>query len=241
MDGEAADLLDWELLLASPAAAAATAEPCAGGREGEDDAGAIKHDYFDLGSDAKYPERVSLSEEDKEEEEDEEEATSGNASWVEPDPDVLVFPGSHRAALWSDSSSDGERREEAEVAEPLEVPVEEAASEGAIAKGGVVRWWQLPMGMLRAWALRAARSAWSVPVAVALLGIAVLGRRLYRMRRQSKAMTRVRLVLDEKKASQFKAQAPHLNGSILMVRRSPMIKPMLPANGVTPWPVLGHI
>ncbi|KAG8078695.1 hypothetical protein GUJ93_ZPchr0007g3827 [Zizania palustris] len=224
MDGEAADLFDWELLLASPAAAA---EPCTGFREGEDDAGAIKHDYFDLGSD------VCFSAEDKEEE-----ATSGNASWVEPDPDDLVF---HCTALWSDSSSDGERHEEAEVAEPLELPVEEDASEGAVAKGGVVRWWHLPMGMLRAWALRAARSAWSVPVAVALLGIVVLGRRLYRMRRQSKAMGRVRLVLDKKKASQFKAQAPHLNGSILMARRAPMIKHMLPVSGVTLWPVLGHI
>jgi len=47
---------DWELLLASPKAAAA--EPYAGGG-GEDDAGAIKHDYFDLGSDAKYPRRAS--------------------------------------------------------------------------------------------------------------------------------------------------------------------------------------
>ncbi|KAL5227761.1 hypothetical protein ABZP36_016026 [Zizania latifolia] len=233
MDGEAADLLDWELLVASPTAAAAAAT----GKEGEDDAGAIKHDYFDLGSDVKYPERVSFSKEDTEEEE----AASGNASWVEPDPDDLVFPGPDRAALWSDSSSDGERREEAEMAEPLELPVEEAAGEGAVAKGGVVRWWQLPMGMLRAWALRAARSAWSMPVAVALLGIAVLGRRLYRMRRQSKAMARVRLVLDEKKVSQFKAQASPLNGSIPMARRVPMIKPMLPANGVTPWPVLGHL
>jgi 1,4-dihydroxy-2-naphthoate octaprenyltransferase len=35
------------------------------------------------------------------------------------------------------------------------------------------------------------------------------------------------------KASQFKAQR--------MLRRAPMIKPLLPANGVTPWPVLGHL
>ncbi|EEC71913.1 hypothetical protein OsI_04694 [Oryza sativa Indica Group] len=97
------------------------------------------------------------------------------------------------------------------------------------------------MGVLRAWALRAARSVWSLPVAVALLGIAVLGRRLYRMRRQSKAVARVRLVLDEKKASQFKAQASRLNESFPMARRAPIMKPLLPANGVTPWPVLGHI
>ena len=69
------------------------------------------------------------------------------------------------------------------------------------AKGGAAaaaRWWRLPVEVLRLWAARAARSAWSVPVAVALLGIAVLGRRLYRMRRQSKAVARVRLVLDDK-------------------------------------------
>lgn len=141
MDGEAADLNDWELLLASPTAAdeAAAAETRDGG--GDDEAGAIKYDYFELGSDVKYPERVSFSKELEEEGEGEEEegVASGNASWVEPDPDDLVFPGPDRAALWSDSSDDGERREEAEATEPL--PVEAAAAEveageGAVTKGG---------------------------------------------------------------------------------------------------------
>uniref|UniRef100_A0ACD5WKZ1 Uncharacterized protein n=1 Tax=Avena sativa TaxID=4498 RepID=A0ACD5WKZ1_AVESA len=238
MDREAAaDLQEWELLLASPTAGAAV--PYAGGREVEDDAGAIKYDYFELGSDAKYTRRASLSMEEEEEEVTDEEA--GNAGWVEPHPDALAFPARDRAALWSDSSSDGERREEAEPtpAEPLVEPPQEvaAADEGAVAKGGPpaapAPWWKLPMEVLRLWAARAARSAWSVPVAVALLGIAVLGRRLYRMRRQSKAVARVRLVLDDKKTSQFKAQR--------MLRRAPMIKPLLPPNGVTPWPVLGHL
>ncbi|RCV28456.1 hypothetical protein SETIT_5G405400v2 [Setaria italica] len=247
---------DWELLLASPKAAAA-AEPYAGGG-GEDDAGAIKHDYFDLGSDAKYPRRTSLSKEDEEEEEEEVEgllAASDNASWVEPDPDDLLFPGRDRAALWSDSSSDGERPE-VEVTEPVEraraeagaaaaaaaAEAEAEGAEGAVAKGGGPEpWWKLPLDALRVWALRAARSAWSVPFAVALLGFAVLGRRLYRMRRQSKAVGRVRLVLDEKKASQFKGQASRLKESTAMLRRAPIIKPMLPANAVTPWPVLGHL
>lgn len=199
---------DWELLLASPkAAAAAAAEPYASAG-GEDDAGAIKHDYFDLSSDAKYPRRASLSKEDEEVEEVEGLlAASDSASWVEPDPDDLLFPGRDRAALWSDSSSDGERPE-VEVTEPVERAGAEAGAasaataegaEGAVAKGGApVRWWKLPLDALRVWALRAARSAWSVPFAVALLGFAVLGRRLYRMRRQSKAVGRVRLVLDEK-------------------------------------------
>ncbi|CAO1946818.1 unnamed protein product, partial [Urochloa humidicola] len=235
---------DWELLLASPKAAAA--EPYAGGG-GEDDAGAIKHDYFDLGSDAKYPRRASLSKEDDEEEEVEGLlAASDNASWVEPDPDDLLFPDRDRAALWSDSSSDGERTE-VEVTEPVERARAEGeaaveGAEGAVAKGGApVRWWKLPLDALRVWALRAARSAWSVPFAVALLGFAVLGRRLYRMRRQSKAVGRVRLVLDEKKASQFRGQASRLNESTAILRRAPIIKPMLPTNGVTPWPVLGHL
>ncbi|PWZ33797.1 hypothetical protein Zm00014a_023170 [Zea mays] len=238
---------DWELLLASPKAASA-AEPYAGG--GEDDAGAIKHDYFDLGSDAKYPRRASLSTGD--EEEGAEEGllrASDNASWVEPDPDDLLFPGRDRAALWSDSSSDGERPE-VEATDPVGRAREEggvmaAAAdgvEGAVAKGGEhVRWWKLPLDALRVWAMRAARSACSVPFAVALLGFAVLGRRLYRMRRQSKAAARVRLVFDEKKASQFKGQSSRLNESTTMMRRTPFIKPMLPANGVTPWPVLGHL
>lgn len=206
---------DWELLLASPkAVGVAAVEPYAGsgggGGGGEDDAGAIKHDYFDLGSDAKYPLRASLSKGNEEDEEGMEEGLLGaadNASWVEPDPDDLLFPGRDRAALWSDSSSDGERPE-VEATDPVERAREEEAGvtaaaadggEGAVAKGGgPVPWWKLPLDALRVWALRAARSAWSVPFAVALLGFAVLGRRLYRMRRQSKAVARVRLVLDEK-------------------------------------------
>ncbi|KAM3370873.1 hypothetical protein ACQJBY_018305 [Aegilops geniculata] len=66
------------------------------------------------------------------------------------------------------------------------------------AKGGAAAaapWWRLPVEVLLLWATRAARSAWSVSVAIALLGIAVLGRR---MRRQSKAVARLRLVLDDK-------------------------------------------
>ncbi|XP_047055700.1 uncharacterized protein LOC124661856 [Lolium rigidum] len=232
MDREAAaDLQEWELLLASPTAPA----PYAGG--GEDDAGAIKYDYFELGSDAKYARRASMSMAAAEEEEEGTDEEAGSAGWVEPHPDALAFPARDRAALWSDSSSDGERRDEAEpLAEPpQDVTAVPAADEGTVAKGGAAPapWWKLPMEVLRLWAARAARSAWSVPVAVALLGFAVLGRRLYRMRRQSKAVARVRLVLDDKKASQFKAQR--------MLRRAPMIKPLLPANGVTPWPVLGHL
>jgi hypothetical protein len=181
---------DWELLLASPKAAA---EPYAG---------AIKYDYFGLDSEAKCPRGASLSEggEDEDQEENELLSDSGNASWVEPDPDDLAFPGRDRAALWSDSSSDGERPE-VEASEPVERATEEAAAvaEGPLAKGGgAATWWKLPLDALRVWALRMARSAWSVPFAIALLGFAVLGRRLYRMRRQSKAVARVRLVLDEK-------------------------------------------
>ena len=220
MDREAAaDLQEWELLLASPTAAAA--EPYAGGGEVEDDAGAIKYDYFELGSDAKYARRASLSMAGEEEEEGTDEE-AGSAGWVEPHPDALAFPARDRAALWSDSSSDGERREEAEATEPLVEPVAAvpAADEGAVAKGGAAPppWWKLPMEVLRLWAARAARSTWSVPVAVALLGIAVLGRRLYRMRRQSKAVARVRLVLDDK-VRPFASCRAVLRANRLILRR----------------------
>jgi hypothetical protein len=65
---------------------------------------------------------------------------SGNARWVEPDPDDLAFPGRDRAALWSDLSSDGEPPE-VEAPVPVEWATEEAVAapaevEGAVAKGG---------------------------------------------------------------------------------------------------------
>jgi hypothetical protein len=64
---------------------------------------------------------------------------SGNARWVEPDPDDLAFPGRDRAALWSDLSSDGEPPE-VEAPVPVEWATEEAVAapaevEGAVAKG----------------------------------------------------------------------------------------------------------
>jgi hypothetical protein len=209
----AADLQEWELLLASPTAAA-TSVPYAGGREVEDDAGAIKYDYFDLDSDTR---RASLSMAEEAEEGTDEEA--GSAGWVEPHPDALAFPPRDRAALWSDSSSDGERREEPEATEPPPEEVAAAAEEkGPVAPAPAAPWWKLPMEVLRLWAARAARSAWSVPVAVALLGIAVLGRRLYRMRRQSRAVARVRLILDDKVRPSASCRAM-LRANRLIMRR----------------------
>ena len=52
--------------------------------------------------------------------------------------------------------------------------------------------------VLRWWSDRRISTKLTALVVAALLGFAVLGRRLYRMRRQSKAVGRVRLVLDEK-------------------------------------------
>jgi hypothetical protein len=76
----------------------------------------------------------------------------------------------------------GPSRPEVEAPVPVERDTEEVAAKGA----GAARWWKLPLDALRVWALRVATSAWSVPFAIALLGFAILGRRLYRMRRQTK-------------------------------------------------------
>lgn len=89
---------DWELLLASHKDTAA-AEPYAGNKE--DNTDAIKHDYFNLGSDAKYARRALLSKGDSKEEE-ELLADSGNLGSVELDPDDLIFSSRDHEALWSD-------------------------------------------------------------------------------------------------------------------------------------------
>ncbi|KAL9262439.1 hypothetical protein AKJ16_DCAP13097 [Drosera capensis] len=135
-----------------------------------------------------------------------------------------------------------ERREEnlEETVMKREVRVEEAA---VVVKGDVrkeeekkVVWWKAPLELLRCCVLKVS-PAWSFSVAAAaVMGFVILGRRLYRMKRRTRAKV---TTVDDKKVSQLISHAARLNEAFSVVRRVPVIRPALPSQpGVAPWPVL---
>ncbi|WKA11718.1 hypothetical protein VitviT2T_029191 [Vitis vinifera] len=99
-----------------------------------------------------------------------------------------------------------------------------------------VVWWKVPLEFFRYCAFRVS-PVWSFSVAAAILGIVILGRRLYRMKRKSRSL-QLKVTVDDKKVSQFMSRAARLNEAFSVVRRVPIIRPALPAAGVNPWPVM---
>nr|CAB3446915.1 unnamed protein product [Digitaria exilis] len=61
----------------------------------------------------------------------------------------------------------------------------------------VVVWWRLPFRLLHycAWKVK---PVWSFSVAAALLGLVVLGRRMYRMKRKAKGLPQIKIAFDDK-------------------------------------------
>ncbi|KAJ7982663.1 Transmembrane protein [Quillaja saponaria] len=97
-------------------------------------------------------------------------------------------------------------------------------------------WWKVPFEVLKYCVCRV-NPAWSFSVAAALMGFIILGRRLYRMKRKTQSL-QLKVTMDDKKVSQFMSRAARLNEAFSVVRRVPIIRPSLPAAGVTPWPVM---
>ena len=73
---------------------------------------------------------------------------------------------------------------------------EEVESKGAKEMKRRVVWWKVPLEFLRYCAFRVS-PAWSFSVAAAILGIVILGRRLYRMKRKSKSL-QLNVTVDDK-------------------------------------------
>ncbi|KZV50898.1 hypothetical protein F511_10469 [Dorcoceras hygrometricum] len=106
---------------------------------------------------------------------------------------------------------------------------------GEIKRSGVL-WWKMPMELLKCCLFRMS-PMWTVSVAAALMGFVILGRRLYKMKTKTKILE-IRVALDDKKASQVMSRAARLNESFSVVKRVPVIRPSLPAVGVTTWPAM---
>ncbi|KAK9270947.1 hypothetical protein L1049_026535 [Liquidambar formosana] len=130
---------------------------------------------------------------------------------------------------------EGERHEVSEGNENENVAINEVKFSGEEEKRGVV-WWKLPLEFLKYCAFRVS-PLWSFSVAAAVVGFVILGRRLYKMKRRSRSL-QLKVTVDDKKVSQFMTRAARLNEAFSVVRRVPIIRPSLPAAGVTPWPVM---
>ncbi|WOL04475.1 hypothetical protein Cni_G13196 [Canna indica] len=102
-------------------------------------------------------------------------------------------------------------------------------------KRGTV-WWKFPFELLKFCAFRV-KPVWSISIAAAILGVLMLGKRLYSMKQKARIIP-LKLILDEKKASQLKTHAARLNEAFSVVSRSPIVRASLPAGGLTPWSVV---
>ncbi|OVA10216.1 hypothetical protein BVC80_1595g23 [Macleaya cordata] len=112
---------------------------------------------------------------------------------------------------------------------------EESVNSGEGEKRGMV-WWKLPLELLKFCVFRVS-PVWSFSIAAAVVGFVILRRRLHKMKRKSQSIA-LKVTVEDKKVSQFMTRATRLNEAFSVVKRAPMIRPSLPAGGVTPWPVM---
>lgn len=116
-----------------------------------------------------------------------------------------------------------------------DVLIETMKSDGE-ERNRVAVWWKLPLDLLK-YCLFRASPVWTLSVAAAMMGVVILGRRLYKMKRKSRTL-QLKVTVDDKKVSQFMSRAARLNEAFSVVKRGPIIRPSLPAAGIAPWPMM---
>ncbi|MCL7042166.1 hypothetical protein MKW94_007975 [Papaver nudicaule] len=136
----------------------------------------------------------------------------------------------------SDGGGEETPEEENGGVSAAQVVVSEGGGGGGDKRGGNV-WWKLPLELLKFCVFRVS-PVWSVSIAVAVVGFVILKRRLYKMKHKTQRIALNVTLEDNKKVSQFMARAARLNEAFSVVKRVPVIRPSLPAAGLTPWPVM---
>ncbi|GMN56454.1 hypothetical protein TIFTF001_025558 [Ficus carica] len=266
MEGEKAEFNDWEVLPHnsddSNSSELVTENPrninnFDDGIDGDSE-GMIRSDYFSLENQQRLADVI---------EEENGSVESDNPSWIDPAPETR-FPAIHPGEFWPDSASDrsdDRKLSDSEAKKELgqaefegigEIPAlnldggtnhsiaeqESGAIEEVKKKNEsegekrMVVWWKVPLEVLKYCAFRVS-PVWTVSVAAAMLGIVILGRRLYKMKRKTQSL-QLKVTMDDKKVSQFMSRAARLNEAFSVVRRVPIVRPALPAAGVSPWPVM---
>ncbi|XP_042496031.1 uncharacterized protein LOC122075168 [Macadamia integrifolia] len=125
--------------------------------------------------------------------------------------------------------------ERGEVTEGMGAVSRDVVKGGEEGKKKIV-WWKVPFELLKFCVFRVT-PVWSLSIAAAMMGVVILGRRLYKMKRKTQAIP-LKITVDDKKVSQFMVRAARLNEAFSVVRRVPIVRPSLPAAGMTPWPVM---
>lgn len=129
----------------------------------------------------------------------------------------------------ADARVENEGFESVEIEARREVEAEEEKKKAVV-------WWKVPIEFLKYCVFRAS-PVWSLSVAAAVMGFVILGRRLYKMKKKTRGLE-IKVTMDDKKISQFMSRAARLNEAFSVVKRVPVVRPSLPAAGVTPWPVM---
>ncbi|KAJ9145853.1 hypothetical protein P3X46_028185 [Hevea brasiliensis] len=115
------------------------------------------------------------------------------------------------------------------------VAVGERKPAGSEAKRKMV-WWKVPFELLK-YCLFRVGPVWSFSMAAAVMGFIILGRRLYKTKSKIRSLP-LKVTVDDKKVSQFISRAGRLNEAFSVVRRVPIVRPLLPATGPNSWPVM---
>ncbi|CAL0308458.1 unnamed protein product [Lupinus luteus] len=127
---------------------------------------------------------------------------------------------------------------EEEVEESVErgVSVEEEEKE----ENRRVLWWKVPFEVFKYWFVRVSPIpvlSLSVAATAAFLGLVILGRRLYKMKRETQTL-KLNVALDHKKVSQLMGRVARLNEAFSVVRHVPVVRPSVPASSVILRPVM---
>ncbi|KAM0874873.1 hypothetical protein ACQ4PT_037153 [Festuca glaucescens] len=146
------------------------------------------------------------------------------AAPVEEEPEQ----GKDAAPGCGESDGDGK-----DCSPPLAAAAAPVTGEGA--ERQLIVWWRLPFKLIHycAWKVR---PVWSLSIAAAFLGIVVLGRRMYRMRRKTPGLPQIKIALDDKRASQFADRAACLNEAFLIAKRVPALRTS--SGAALPWSMM---
>ncbi|KAK2385758.1 hypothetical protein QL285_059721 [Trifolium repens] len=164
------------------------------------------------------------------------------ANQIFPNPIIVSSSSSSTNLRWNDSDSDNE--DTTALIDAKEEVVDEVGFDSKVEeeeKDDMKRvvWWKIPFEVLKHWVspLATIPLPLSVAATAAFLGLLILGRRLYKMKRKTQTL-KLNLALDDKKVSQLMGRVARLNEAFSVVRRVPIVRPSLPASTITLRPVM---
>ncbi|XP_058722001.1 uncharacterized protein LOC131593513 [Vicia villosa] len=157
------------------------------------------------------------------------ESSSNNNRWNDSDSDNSVISDDSDRFVADTVGLSGDSEEKVE--EEVEEKVVKGENERLV-------WWKVPFEVLKHWVSPLLIPVpLSVAAAAAFLGLLILGRRLYKMKRKTQTL-KLNLALDDKKVAQLMGRVARLNEAFSVVKRIPVVRPSLPAPAITLRPVM---